>query len=1336
MNKKTVVFLVLILCMVTQGFSQYQQNLPQPKPIPPNAAAMFKVLERPLGTFTGTMPISFPLCSVSSGSLSADLSLNYTTTGGIKVEELASCVGLGFSLSDGGGRITQQVRGWPDDWSSGMLNNPYLKPSQFNSSNNSHLYYADHDQLDLEPDVFMYSFGGKSGKFFFKENGELVKMTNDGIVIEIIKETNAGAPGGIGFRAFIITDEKGNKYYFGRKKDGSGNYRIVNMSSYSSGSSSSPGKVSSISYFLTEVYDMNSENSIKYSYIAGGNSFIGFAGSGMPLTLGGLNCQGFNTFQNYGTVETDGAEYMVSRIDASSGYIIFNTASDYTNGPKKVTSIDLYDSSNNFRKKYKFNYGTSFSSNRWKLTSFSEFGSSGTDSLTHKFEYDEFNNLPTILTGSMDMWGFYNNGANNNTALIPNIIVSNGYGSFYWDFWANRVANGFYAQANILTKITYPTGGYRQMEYEGNKAAALGDFFSYHPDANFMITRTFTESNFHNYGTYMPCLQRLFTASSSYGLSKFYYTLNSVNTALCGNNYNVKIYRLLDSTDTNGGALIYTFNGQESGSWNLPNGYYRVDVNLTSSPSYCTIGSITGSWSEGIADTAPMITTPYGTWHRRQYNAGGVRVKAVKDYDPVGGKTYTTRYYYKMYSVDSTMGSGLLASPVDITSQENNWYTRCQYVKVGGNTAYPLASDGGSFVVYPEVRTVEDSVNGWTDRIYTYAYDQPGYGFPATPLYDYSYYRGKLAQEKVYRQDNKLLKKTMNEWMWSIPKSQISKRVKMYWHRDPLGTPYSSDYWSEGAPSPGGCNDEFSDCIADITDVSDYYFNLPVTVPYQSIDSVFSADASGISQVVKTNYSYDTSSGGVYFLKQKKVTINNNQTKEQSYKYAFTPVGQFNLGLTSGEQSIKTSLLNLNYLQPLEVTDSIKTSGGSPVFQTGAKYIFSNSSGKMRLSQFRGYTSSSDYNELNFSGYDSRGNLTEQYKTNDVKEVYLWGYRGTVPIAKVTGSTYATIAGYVNLSVLNNPSSEAAMRTELDKIHTGLAGSLAQVTTYTYDTRYGMTSMKDPSGKLLTYSYDVFGRLVVIKDQAGKVVKKYCYNYHGQSSSCSLYGNVAKSGNYTRNNCSSGYQGSTVTYNVAANTYYATTQTEADAMAQNDVNTNGQAYANANGTCTQVWYNVQKSGNFTRNNCGSGYTGSTETYIVYANTYSSTTSQAAADALAQNDVNANGQNYANTYGTCTSDNITVHYQKNSYTYNPVYFTFTNLDTYQQYNFQTPYGSYPYYGNLGQLPPGYYEVEIYNPYNYNYHYYETNCYDYTSGYQYAYFYFIYLDDYCNTIQIDY
>ena len=94
-------------------------------------------------------------------------------------------------------------------------------------------------------------------------------------------------------------------------------------------------------------------------------------------------------------------------------------------------------------------------------------------------------------------------------------------------------------------------------------------------------------------------------------------------------------------------------------------------------------------------------------------------------------------------------------------------------------------------------------------------------------------------------------------------------------------------------------------------------------------------------------------------------------------------------------------------------------------------------------------------------------------------------------------------------------------------------------------------------------------------------------------------------------------------------------QAAADQQAIDDVKLNDQNYANANGTCSLLYYNVVESGTYTRNNCGSGYTPGTATYTVAANTYSTTVSQAAANQLAINDVNANGQNYANTNGSCT-----------------------------------------------------------------------------------------------------
>ncbi len=63
-------------------------------------------------------------------------------------------------------------------------------------------------------------------------------------------------------------------------------------------------------------------------------------------------------------------------------------------------------------------------------------------------------------------------------------------------------------------------------------------------------------------------------------------------------------------------------------------------------------------------------------------------------------------------------------------------------------------------------------------------------------------------------------------------------------------------------------------------------------------------------------------------------------------------------------------------------------------------------------------------------------------------------------------------------------------------------------------------------------------------------------------------------------------------------------------------------------------FSTTRSGTFTRNNCGAGYAGGS---VSYSNTYyySGTDNQAGANALADSNFNTDGQNYANSAGSCT-----------------------------------------------------------------------------------------------------
>lgn len=126
------------------------------------------------------------------------------------------------------------------------------------------------------------------------------------------------------------------------------------------------------------------------------------------------------------------------------------------------------------------------------------------------------------------------------------------------------------------------------------------------------------------------------------------------------------------------------------------------------------------------------------------------------------------------------------------------------------------------------------------------------------------------------------------------------------------------------------------------------------------------------------------------------------------------------------------------------------------------------------------------------------------------------------------------------------------------------------MTTYTYQPLHGIMSQCDANNKISYYSYDLSGKLTLIVDKDFKILKKICYNYFGQPVSCtnSYFKSSEMSQPFTKNDCPEGYEGSVVLFVVPQNTYGSTTSlADANLQAQTDINLYGQAYANANGSC-------------------------------------------------------------------------------------------------------------------------------------------------------------------------
>ncbi|WP_340067296.1 hypothetical protein [Ascidiimonas aurantiaca] len=134
-----------------------------------------------------------------------------------------------------------------------------------------------------------------------------------------------------------------------------------------------------------------------------------------------------------------------------------------------------------------------------------------------------------------------------------------------------------------------------------------------------------------------------------------------------------------------------------------------------------------------------------------------------------------------------------------------------------------------------------------------------------------------------------------------------------------------------------------------------------------------------------------------------------------------------------------------------------------------------------------------------YDKYDQKGNILEYTIDNAIKVSILWGYNGQYPVAKIENATYAEATGpsvNLNMALLEDPSTSAALRSELAKLRTALPQ--AMVTTYTYDPLIGMSSMTDASGLTTYYEYDDRNRLKAVKDLNAHLQAQYFYHYKGE----------------------------------------------------------------------------------------------------------------------------------------------------------------------------------------------------------------------------------------------
>ena len=145
-------------------------------------------------------------------------------------------------------------------------------------------------------------------------------------------------------------------------------------------------------------------------------------------------------------------------------------------------------------------------------------------------------------------------------------------------------------------------------------------------------------------------------------------------------------------------------------------------------------------------------------------------------------------------------------------------------------------------------------------------------------------------------------------------------------------------------------------------------------------------------------------------------------------------------------------------------------------------------------------------------------------------------------------------------------------------------------------------------------------------------------NSHGICNTIKWY-NDRKSKMFQKTDCEVTEVGSMVEYVVEAGRFSSSVSKEdANQKALEALEAEGPGYANEHGTCeTNLWYNVEKSKVFYKNDCEDGFIGAPYTYTVEAGKYTSDVSQEDADQKALDDIEKDGQDQANLNGECVTD---------------------------------------------------------------------------------------------------
>lgn len=484
---------------------------------------------------------------------------------------------------------------------------------------------------------------------------------------------------------------------------------------------------------------------------------------------------------------------------------------------------------------------------------------------------------------------------------------------------------------------------------------------------------------------------------------------------------------------------------------------------------------------------------------------GGLRIRAIETFDPVSQKTLIKRFKYGKN--ESGIGEGMVYERPEHTLVDEKYYHKVNYApyrscrkRTISSTPSTIQLSNGPIVWYKEV--TEYSGEGKTVYHFTYnpdfisSYANSGMSHGKFILKGYYHMREiqpSLQKQIIYKQDE------------STRKYYAIKSIENIYEFYKAGSVEGLmvDNFSHVGISPNFTNIMWMHSIVTQNRPDPHeaflYTSYHIYTGYKNLKKTIEKDFAENDSIIKTvDYGYDPN----YPFNCISIKQNHSDGTMIEVKNDYVPNVISNLN--AQQQGVQLNMKTNNLLTSLFQVQTLKNSSVISGKLIEYKYL-DNKLFRPSVDYF-GKNIQTLEPRVRYHKYDNYGNSACISYENGPMIIYIWGYKGQYPVAKIEttskdSSFYTTVTNAIGtpdlntlLGITKDPTDEQ-VRTIFKRLRDNgnLSGSM--ITSYTYKPLLGMTSETDPSGRTIFYEYDAFGRLKRAKDEEGKILQEYDYHY-------------------------------------------------------------------------------------------------------------------------------------------------------------------------------------------------------------------------------------------------